>query len=132
MPMTNLDSNLTSQLTANLISELIPVMNNSVDLGGEITATIVLPSILYSTAINAGAIVMGGVIGGVIALIGVWITQKHSDEREERNREEDTRKLSREERKKAYVKFAAYMTKSRSDSPNRYSRSCYKKSRDDC
>lgn len=111
MPMTNMDPNLTSQLTANLISELIPMMNNSVDLGGEITATIVLPSILYSTAINAGAIVLGGVIGGVIALIGVWITQKHSDEREERNRAEDARKLSREERKKAYVKFATYMTK---------------------
>jgi hypothetical protein len=111
MPLTNIDPNLTSQLTTNLISTLIPTVNNSVNLTGGITATLVQPSILYNTAINAGAVVMGGIIGGLIALVGVWKTQKHSDEREERNRAENARKLSREERKNAYAQFTAFMTK---------------------
>lgn len=108
MPLTNLDPNLTSQMTANLIST---AMNNSVNLSGEITANLVQPSILYTTAINAFSIVLGGVIGGLAALVGVWKTQKHSDEREERNRRDAARELYREERKKSYVRFTAYMNK---------------------
>ncbi len=41
MPLTNVDPNITSQMTANLISAFIPTMNNSVNLTGEITATLV-------------------------------------------------------------------------------------------
>lgn len=53
----------------------------------------------------------GGFIGGAIALIGVTITQRHSDKQDERKRMEDARKLYREERKKAYVQFTACMNK---------------------
>ena len=109
MPLTNVDPNITSQTMANLIPAVIPVVNNSVDLAGQITATLVQPSILYTTAIHASASVAGGLIGGAIALIGVWITQRHSNEREERNRMEEARKLSREERKNVYVQFTACM-----------------------
>lgn len=103
MPFTNMDPNLTNQLITNLMSAFIPMMNNSVKLTGEITATLVQPSNLYNTAINAGAIVISGIMGGIMALIGVKETQKHSDEREERNRTKADRRLSREERKKAYL-----------------------------
>jgi hypothetical protein len=86
-------------------------MNNSVNLTGGITATLVQPSVLYTTGITALAIVISGIMGSFIALYGVRKTLKHSDEREERNRVEEARKLSREERKKAYVQFTAYMNK---------------------
>ena len=111
MPLTNVDPNITSQMTANLISAFIPTMNNSVNLTGGITATLVQPSVLYTTGITAAAIVISGIMGSFLALYGVKKTLEYSDEREERNRMEEARKLSREERKNAYVRFTAYMNK---------------------
>ncbi len=109
MSLTNIDPNLTSQMADNLTYAFISTMNNGINLTGNINATLLQPAIWYTAAISALAIVFSGIMGGFIALYGVKKTLRHNNELVERNRIEDARKRSREERKKAYIRFTAFM-----------------------
>jgi len=73
-----MDINLTGQVAANLIQN---------------------PFMIVSTS------AVGGLIAGGLTLLGVWITQKHAAEREQKNRKEEAKRIQREERKKIYLTF---------------------------
>jgi hypothetical protein len=77
-----------------------------INLTGQVAASVIQNP---WTIVSASAI--GGLVAGGLTLFGVWITQSRNDKRDERNRAEDARKSSLEERKKAYAQFAAFMTK---------------------
>lgn len=76
-----------------------------VNLTGQIAVNMIQNPI---TIVSAGAI--GGLVTGGLTLLGVFITQKHDAEREEKNRAEEARRTQREERKKAYISFFSYTT----------------------
>lgn len=79
----NMDVNLTGQVAANLVQNPIMIM-------------------------SAGAI--GGLVTGGLTLLGIWITQKHEARRDKENRNEEKRRIRREERKRAYIKFFTLMS----------------------
>jgi len=88
-----IDPNISNQIAANITSSLNPIINNSINLTGEITAILVQPRILETTAIIVSASVLSGIMGGFIALFGVRMTQSHNDKREAIIRKEENAKL---------------------------------------
>lgn len=56
----------------------------------------------YNPLVNASAGMIGGIIVGLFTLIGVWMTIKYYEKRDERNHNRDIRRFKREELKKVY------------------------------
>lgn len=76
-----MDVNLTGEIAANFVESLNPH---------------------WYTFITAAAVVVGGVMTGIITLIGIYITNKNAEKREERNRQEENTIRRREELKTFY------------------------------
>lgn len=84
-----------------------------INLTGQIATNLVnaLKQPWYYPIINASAGIIGGIFGGVITLVGVWLTQKSNDAINRQNRKHEELLIEKNERKSAYKKFSIMIEK---------------------
>lgn len=75
-----------------------------INLTGQIAASLAknLKTPWYNPLMIAGAGVIGGLVTGILTLIGVRMTNKNAERREERKQKEEALRTRREDQKKAY------------------------------
>ncbi|GEM_PF-4250338 len=72
-----------------------------------IAATVSLMQPWYVSTINASAGIIGAIIGGILSIAGVKITQNHN----EKIQDEEARRFKREELKKIYIELILVIEK---------------------